>query len=903
MGGGNASYEKSFTEWLAKRVPSAQIPVTPSVYKGIDQFCLKRKILKKPLFETDDLGMLSNALEAIRNNKFFLFKYRKQKSTMVAVIQYYCRFIKEMQDIGSMVELENLPNEAFQNSGHEVLEGEALVDVKLEKLPNEAPQNSGQEVFQKESLVDFLAANNIEFIDNRPKNGCLWIIGGKELKEFVDKCSTRGVRFHFKADGSRAVDYSSAWWTTDDFDSAAKVGPTIPVEENVPGKENQLANTASCHLAPDEEQQGVSVAEDIIESEPKTESSLDTNVPTVSDIDALLRGNIFLPLKNALAKENIRTIEELRGLNLWAFMNQKNLYSISTRQDVLTRVRLLLEPETTEKPESLYVLRCGLIAYTGNSPAKIFLHFCEDIAKKYPLFFRSLLGKTIGNHSNVKIYRSSENGNFIGMENPICYVSADLTKDSVIAAVEWIMQRCTNEAVPISVKEPDVHLERAMYTKIPQEKLPRDPFDEQAAVSTSVTNKPEQYKFVANDTDEKQWDNGNVAQTSQVSFGSVRAISSPSTFSREEEINDSEQIVKIEKIVFDADMTGVTYDALYDTLNMTMVAIKALVQKSKHIVEIKGKLYHENTFIDWDDGAKQMCLIMEKLMQKNNGYISAVQLYDYARAEMNMFLNDNDMNDERSVYDIAQHLFGKNHYEGIHYSFVSKTHISKAEDVISSNFDVICRFAEEQGGVFQESDLTEYLKSIRIKTGNLRMQMRLGQEPKFFFYQPGTIISAKSMKIDYSWKESVGRALDKLFNDAGDHIVLRQIQSVWYESLPALPGHRCWTPLLLQYVLLFYGKEWGAKTIAAMRSQSMDTLHAMLVKTDSPIQNFGDAVIACLIESEIEQRSFEAEELRQFLVKIGMIQGNELIYNMPNALAKDERFAWDAKGENVTVRV
>ena len=88
-----------------------------------------------------------------------------------------------------------------------------------------------------------------------------------------------------------------------------------------------------------------------------------------------------------------------------------------------------------------------------------------------------------------------------------------------------------------------------------------------------------------------------------------------------------------------------------------------------------------------------------------------------------------------------------------------------------------------------------------------------------------------------------------------------------------------------------------------MHLQSLDTIHAMLVKVDSLIQNFGDAVIAYLIESETEQRSFAAEELRQLLVKSGMIHGNELIGNMPKALAKDERFAWDAKGENVTVRV
>ena len=372
---------------------------------------------------------------------------------------------------------------------------------------------------------------------------------------------------------------------------------------------------------------------------------------------------------------------------------------------------------------------------------------------------------------------------------------------------------------------------------------------------------------------------------------------------QENEGADPEQIAKVEKIVLDADMEGVTYDSLYNSLRLTMVATKALVQKCKRIVEIKGKLYHENAFVDWDDGAKQMCLIMEKLMQKNNGYISAVQLYDYARVEMNMFLNDNDVNDERSVYEIAQHLFEKNCFEGNRYSFIGKAHISKAEDVISSNFDVISKFAEDQGGVFREDDLKEYLSGIGIKTGNLRNQMHLGKEAEFFFYEPGTIISAKSMRIDDLWKESVGRALNNLLNDVDDHIVLRQIQPVWYESLPDLPGHRRCTPLLLQFILHFYGKEFGAKTIMAMHSQSMDTLHAMLVKADSPIQNFGDAVIAYLLESETDQRSFRAEELRQLLVKTGMIQGNELIWNMPKALAKDERFAWDAKGENVIVRV
>lgn len=893
MADSSASYENSFSEWLAKQVSPAQLSAIYSVFTDINGFCLSRKILKKPLFETDDLATLTNVRETVERSKVFAFSYRKQKSIMIAAIRHYCRFIKEAKDNSSLIE--------------------------LKRVSSDKPESAKQEIVANNSLHNFLVANNISFIDNRQKNGCLWMIGGKELKIFADRCSARGVTFHFKADGAKATKYSSAWWTTDDFNSSAKSEPAAPVADNVTEdkpslavsseksnrlrfiewlnkrgvssgdifvalsslkrctervkaekiidddiyhvisletmdavrsfllsdkdfinadcrKGNRLTNALNLYSEFFDEQLSHTIDEVIIEPEPEMDFSAEMNPPPLSEIEALLSEEVFSPLKLALAKENICTIEDLRALKLWAFMNQNNLYSISMRQTVLAKVRRLLEPEMAGNPELLYELHCGSTVYSGDTIAKTFLHFCEDIAEKYPLLFRTLLDKTIENASDVKIYRSPGNGNFIRMENPTCHVSADLTKDSVIAAVEWIMRRCMSATMPVSIKEPDTLLVQSSHSDSVQE-------------SESI---------------------------------------------------DSEQI---EKIVLDADMNGVTYDSLHNALGLTIVATKAFVQQCKCIVEIKGKLYHEDAFVDWNDGAKQICLIIEKLMQKNNGYISAVQLYDYARAEMNMFLNDNDANDERAVYEIAQHLFEKNSFEGHHYSFTGKAHISKSEDAISSNFDVICKFAEDRGGVFREDDLTEYLTGIGIKAGNLRNQMRLGKEPEFFFYEPGTIISAKSIGIDDSWKESVGRALNHLLSDVDDHIILRQIQPVWYESLPTLPEHRRWTPLLLQYILRFYGKEFGAKTIMAMKSQSMNTLHAMLVKAASPIQNFGDAVIAYLVESEIEQRSFEAEELRQLLVKSGMIQGNELIWNMPKALAKDERFAWDAKGENVTVRV
>ena len=167
----------------------------------------------------------------------------------------------------------------------------------------------------------------------------------------------------------------------------------------------------------------------------------------------------------------------------------------------------------------------------------------------------------------------------------------------------------------------------------------------------------------------------------------------------------------------------------------------------------------------------------------------------------------------------------------------------------------------------------------------------------------GTLVSAKSLRISEEWINSVRTALDKLFSDVGDHIILREIQPFWYEQLPALSSGRSWSPLLLQSVLRFYSTELGARTVFALEGQSIDTLHTMLVQLDSPIQNFCDVVISYIVENGIEQRSFEAEELRQVLVGSGMIRGNELIGNMAKALGHDEHFAWDAGGEHVMIRV
>ncbi len=63
-----------------------------------------------------------------------------------------------------------------------------------------------------EDIIELLRDNGIRYIDKRSKGGRLWIVGGKELVEFVKKAKTMGYIFQFKKEGGRATRNQPGWW-------------------------------------------------------------------------------------------------------------------------------------------------------------------------------------------------------------------------------------------------------------------------------------------------------------------------------------------------------------------------------------------------------------------------------------------------------------------------------------------------------------------------------------------------------------------------------------------------------------------------------------------------------------------------------------------------------------------
>ena len=93
MSGGRA-VENDFMKYLSERVSPAQLSELYRYYSEIEAFCLKIKVLKKPLFETTDFEIIKKVQRTIEQNKIFRITHRRQIKEIVEAGRHYYNFIK-----------------------------------------------------------------------------------------------------------------------------------------------------------------------------------------------------------------------------------------------------------------------------------------------------------------------------------------------------------------------------------------------------------------------------------------------------------------------------------------------------------------------------------------------------------------------------------------------------------------------------------------------------------------------------------------------------------------------------------------------------------------------------------------------------------------------------------------
>lgn len=95
--------QEAFFDWIGEEVPSNQrqelYSVLETVCSGIEDFCVKCKILKQPFFETTDLNIIEQIQYTVENDEAFYSQYRDQVDQMSSAVSLYHQFLTEIQII------------------------------------------------------------------------------------------------------------------------------------------------------------------------------------------------------------------------------------------------------------------------------------------------------------------------------------------------------------------------------------------------------------------------------------------------------------------------------------------------------------------------------------------------------------------------------------------------------------------------------------------------------------------------------------------------------------------------------------------------------------------------------------------------------------------------------------
>lgn len=84
-----------FMQYLSEKVSPSQLSELYPCFSEIESFCLKIKVLHKPLFETTDFETIKKVQRTIEQNKIFRITHRRQFNKILAACRYYYLYIKE----------------------------------------------------------------------------------------------------------------------------------------------------------------------------------------------------------------------------------------------------------------------------------------------------------------------------------------------------------------------------------------------------------------------------------------------------------------------------------------------------------------------------------------------------------------------------------------------------------------------------------------------------------------------------------------------------------------------------------------------------------------------------------------------------------------------------------------
>ncbi len=205
--------QEQFMEWLSGRVSSTLLSDYYLAFANIEAFAQKRRIISGSLYDItdiDDVVRIRTALSSPRMKGEFS---QRELQKMTEAAQFLQRYVKERKP-------RTLQKPLPENA-----------NSKLSQ-PTTAPLEDY--VRGKDPVLDFLKDRGAEYIDRRYRGGCLWIIGGMEIREIIGVLRKAGVRVAYKSEGGQTTRGRAAWWTKTD---TTNIRLETTTEPEVPAKD------------------------------------------------------------------------------------------------------------------------------------------------------------------------------------------------------------------------------------------------------------------------------------------------------------------------------------------------------------------------------------------------------------------------------------------------------------------------------------------------------------------------------------------------------------------------------------------------------------------------------------------------------------------------------------------
>ena len=142
--------QDKYIAWLTQKVSPAQLSELYMMYEIIDEFCIERKVLKKPLLQTTELEIVKAAQQMIEQNKVFRFLHKREMKKISTAMQHYVTYAKEIYK-----------NE-YEDNDATSLETVVIDDKKINSIAVDK-ENNKQENSREWSVISFSNIDNLAY--------------------------------------------------------------------------------------------------------------------------------------------------------------------------------------------------------------------------------------------------------------------------------------------------------------------------------------------------------------------------------------------------------------------------------------------------------------------------------------------------------------------------------------------------------------------------------------------------------------------------------------------------------------------------------------------------------------------------------------------------------------------